>query len=301
MKKLFPIVLAFLLLLPFSVDAQFGPLVPEVCKSCPCGFGGVLAIIQNAVNLLIALSIIFATIIIAWAGGLYMLSATNPESRSQANKMLLNAVVGICIVLSAWLIVDFVMKTLYGGQFGPWNSILSAGGGDSCIVARETGDFIDGDIVTVNPDTPTTPGVQSPIVGNEAEVRRQFAEAGIRINKDPCPEGTRYQDVAGGCTSVGGLRQSTVSQTINIKNICGSITVTGGSELGHADGGLSHGSGSKIDLSTGIDSCIQGGSDGFFARNGSRGSHPRYIDKCNNEYVRESTHWDITVTAVCSR
>ena len=149
MKKIIPFVLATLFLLPAIASAQFGPIVPDVCKICPCGFGGVLAIIQNVVNFVIAISIIFATIIIAWAGGLYILSATNPESRSQANKMLINAVVGICIVLSAWLIVDFVMKTLYGGQFGPWNSILISGTGDSCIVAKPTNPLFSGNVFSV--------------------------------------------------------------------------------------------------------------------------------------------------------
>ena len=75
-----------------------------------------------------------------WAGSLYILSATNPESRSTANKMLINAAVGLLIVLSAWLIVDFVMKTLYknDSEFGPWNSILVGGGDNSCIVANTT-------------------------------------------------------------------------------------------------------------------------------------------------------------------
>ncbi len=149
MKLFLTFVFAALLLLPVSAYAQFGPIVPDVCKICPCGFGGVLAIIQNVVNFVIAISIIFATIIIAWAGGLYMLSATNPESRSQANKMLINAIVGICVVLSAWLIVDFVMKTLYGGQFGPWNSILSDGGGESCIQAKPTQPLFSGNVFSV--------------------------------------------------------------------------------------------------------------------------------------------------------
>lgn len=87
-----------------------------------------------------------------------MLSATNPESRSQANKMLINAVVGICIVLSAWLIVDFVMKTLYGGQFGPWNSILISGSGDSCIEAKPTSPLFSGNVFSVPGGTTSTGG-----------------------------------------------------------------------------------------------------------------------------------------------
>lgn len=143
------LLLALLLVLPMAAAAQFGPIVPEVCRTCACGFGGVLAIVQNAINFIIGLSIIVATIIMVWAGGLYILSATNPESRSTANKMLINAAIGLLIVLSAWLIVDFVMKTLYGGQFGPWNSILLGGSGDSCVVAKPTSRLFSGNILDV--------------------------------------------------------------------------------------------------------------------------------------------------------
>jgi hypothetical protein len=129
--------LVALLLVPFVADAQFGPIVPAICQQCPCGFGGVLAIIQNLMNFVIGIAVIFATIIIVWGGILYVLSPTNPEHRGTANKMLLNAFIGLCIVLSSWLIVDFVMKTLYGGQFGPWNSILINGAGGSCIEENE--------------------------------------------------------------------------------------------------------------------------------------------------------------------
>lgn len=153
MKRFLPFLLAAFALLPLSAHAQsasfFGPIVPEVCRTCACGFGGVLAIIQNLVNFIIAISILFATIIIAWAGALYILSPTNPESRSTANKMLINAAIGILIVLSAWLIVDFVMKTLYGGQFGPWNSILVNGSGASCVVAKKTAPLFSGNIFAV--------------------------------------------------------------------------------------------------------------------------------------------------------
>ena len=151
MKRLIPFVLALIVLsVPLAASAQFGPIVPDACKACPCGFGGVLAIIQNVVNFIIAISVIIATLIMVWAGGLYMMSATNPESRSQANKMLINAVIGIIIVLSAWLVVDFVMKTLYGGQFGPWNTILlGTEGGESCIVSKPSTPLFEGTIVLV--------------------------------------------------------------------------------------------------------------------------------------------------------
>jgi hypothetical protein len=89
-------------------------------------------------NVMISLAIIFMVFFIVWAGFLFVMSATNPESRSKARSMLINAFVGMVIVLAGWLIVDFVMKTLYGGgTFGPWNKILQIGDPDgSCIIAK---------------------------------------------------------------------------------------------------------------------------------------------------------------------
>lgn len=144
--------IGILFFIPLIADAQFGPIVPEACRQCPCGYGGVLAIIQNLVNFAIGIAIVIATLILVWGGILYIMSPTNPESRSTANKMLINAVIGLLITLSAWLIVDFVMKTLYGGQFGPWNTILLNGSGPSCVEARENESLFEGDIA-VTPGT----------------------------------------------------------------------------------------------------------------------------------------------------
>lgn len=162
---LYTLLLVPLAFAPAEAYAQFGPIVPEVCRACPCGFGGVLAIVQNVMNFIIAIGIIIATLIIVWGGILYVLSPANPENRSTANKMLINAVVGLLITLSAWLIVDFVMKTLYnpgattpaGQRFGPWNSILLTGEGAACVEAREPKSLFSGSIFAV-PGTNTGSG-----------------------------------------------------------------------------------------------------------------------------------------------
>ena len=158
MHKLLYLVPLLLVLVPAEAHAQFGPIVPDICKACPCGFGGVLAIVQNVMNFLIAIGIIIATLIIIWGGILYVLSPANPENRSTANKMLINAIVGLLITLSAWLIVDFVMKTLYGGQFGPWNSILLTGEGAACVKATNPPNALFEGGITAIPGQSTNPG-----------------------------------------------------------------------------------------------------------------------------------------------
>lgn len=137
-----------MLVLPLSALAADLPLltlgwsiIPEACRTCACGFAGVMGTVQNVMNAGISVGIVIAVGIMAWAGLLYITTPANPEARGQANKMLMNAVVGFLIIISAWLIVDFVMKVLYSGPdgesgaFGPWNSILT--GGEICVSSIE--------------------------------------------------------------------------------------------------------------------------------------------------------------------
>ena len=96
-----------------------------------------------------------------------------------------------------------------------------------------------------------------------------------------------------------GINQDTVNQAIAIKQACPTcnITITGATEGGHSGGAQSHANGYKIDIDD------NGAVDNFFntklTRDGSRtGAHggARFRDSCGNEYVRESNHWDISVT-----
>jgi len=67
-----------------------------------------------------------------------MANPTNPSNRGKAKTMLLNVVIGLFIALSAWLLVDFVMRALYNetGEFGPWNTILAENSARTCIVEQ---------------------------------------------------------------------------------------------------------------------------------------------------------------------
>jgi|CXWL01.1.fsa_nt_gi hypothetical protein len=123
-------------------DALTNPIFPEACN-CPEAapdYGCILQVLQNVINLGISIGIIIATLWIAYAGFMFMISSANPGALEQGRARLLNIVVGLMVLLSAWLIVDFIMKTLYSEptEFGPWNSILAGDGNDSCIVKRES-------------------------------------------------------------------------------------------------------------------------------------------------------------------
>ncbi|HYF29174.1 MAG TPA: pilin [Candidatus Paceibacterota bacterium] len=111
-------------------------------EDAPLGIGGVLVLMQNLMNAAVALTVIVLILVIAYAGFLLVTSPFSSENRSKAKSTLLNAVIGMALVLASWLIVDFVMKLIYepestfaGEALGPWNQILV--GGDACIRGRD--------------------------------------------------------------------------------------------------------------------------------------------------------------------
>lgn len=223
------------------------------------------------------------------AGFNLVTSGGNRSKLDDAKKKLSNALIGILIMFAAWLLVDTLMKATLDQSFGPWNQISceggqaayqqvapgTASGGGSYALGQNCTPNLDGtQTCTTYSDTPiegqTCEPNQPPLTtgytctdvrplgvtgGDATEVRNTLANANISVNKDECPAGVRYQDVPGGCTSVGGLTAATTQALLDMRNQCGSacsnFTVTGGSELGHTGGAAAgHGAGRKFDLRT---------------------------------------------------
>ena len=165
---------AALAALPLSALAAttdfFGPIVPQggscLCPNTAMDWGCLLQVFQSVMNFLISFSILAVVFFIAWGGFTLITSGGNPSARTQATNRMLNAVVGLVLILGAWLIVDSVMKYLYnpstafsGQQFGPWNTILGSDPNAKCLRYNahpgllNNGNII-GDIITAaNPGT----------------------------------------------------------------------------------------------------------------------------------------------------
>jgi hypothetical protein len=141
-------------------DNQPDPTDPSKKITTAASYGCVLQTVQNGVNVLISLSILVFVLWLAYAGALFMASSASPGLREQGKTRIMNAVIGIIVILAAWLIVDFIMKTLYDNNsgFGPWNSILKSNGNDTCIVAKNPVSITTGSlsIVTGAPGTMTS-------------------------------------------------------------------------------------------------------------------------------------------------
>ena len=123
----------------------------------------------------VSLGILLCVIWITYAGFSLMTSGGNPESISQGKVRIMNALIGIVVILCAWLVVDFVMKTVYnpstafqGDYFGPWNDILAPGADSYCITPTTPTAITDGAIGIL---TGVTPGTSSGVGGGTCTVQ----------------------------------------------------------------------------------------------------------------------------------
>lgn len=101
--------------------AQLVPCEGAGCKTCH--------IVQVANDLVKWLVIAMASIgglVLMYAGVKMVTAGGNPGAIDAAKEMMINMLVGYLILLSAWLVIDTVMKGLVGNTlpgYGPWNEI----------------------------------------------------------------------------------------------------------------------------------------------------------------------------------
>ncbi|WP_157430320.1 hypothetical protein [Actinomadura macra] len=94
------------------------------------------------------------------------------------------------------------------------------------------------------------------------------------------------------CTSFEGLRWGSLKGLLDFAEESGcEITVTGGTERGHAGGQYSHGNGYKLDIATGrcVDRAITRYPSAGVRSDGAK----LYRSPAGAVYARESDHWDI--------
>lgn len=154
MKRLATLAAPLLLLIlafPAPTHAAFyGPIVPTECKcdkqtiqgtsqqvTTAPDYGCVLQVIQNILKIVVTLATLVMVFYIVIAGLQFIMSGSSGDALSKAKTRITNVVIGLVVLLVAWLLIDYVMKTIYDqGKFGPWNSILAGTGDDRCIVAK---------------------------------------------------------------------------------------------------------------------------------------------------------------------
>jgi len=120
MKWLSTLLIVFL---PQLVSAQASGLV--TCSGPDCDMCSFVAMIEGLVNWLFSFLVLAAVLGLMIAGFKLVTSAGNESAWSGAKSMFTNIIIGFVIVLSAWLIVDTIMKAFIAPEsdFGMWNQV----------------------------------------------------------------------------------------------------------------------------------------------------------------------------------
>lgn len=119
-------------LLPFFTWAQEDTGL-VTCKGPDCNFCSFVVMVNNLIEWLVGFLTLAAVLALVYAGFKLVVSGGDQGAMTDAKKMITNIIIGFVIVLSAWLIVDTLMKALLdpnltdseGNKFGVWNQIKS--------------------------------------------------------------------------------------------------------------------------------------------------------------------------------
>ena len=224
---------------------------------------------------------IFASLMFVIAGFMIILAGANPENVNKGREMFKLTIIGVVIIYAAFLITNTIIQTIAGDNkvAGSWFSL-------ECKNPAEL----------AGPPAPgglggggTGSGNYAPGTLSREDATRQLEAAGILIKTGPSG------------ADVGGLRQSTVNETIRLKKDCAcSVFVNEGTAF-HADDSA-HGQGYKVDIKPdqALNNYIQQTSNFReipLSQCGNGAASACYVRKDNSNiiYARESSHWDVYV------
>ncbi len=90
-----------------------------------CGWCELIQLIDNVINWLFTFFVLAAVMMLMYTGFKMVVSQGSSEAMGEAKGMLTNLVIGFVIFISAWLIVDTILKMTIdpASDFGPWNEL----------------------------------------------------------------------------------------------------------------------------------------------------------------------------------
>lgn len=106
--------ITFAMLLPTLVLAQGIPKQIVPCTGINCTCQDLLRLGENILNTGIYFAVFISAILFAWAGWKMVSAKSMGDSGGigDAKKILWNVIIGLVIILAAWLLVDTLMRTL---------------------------------------------------------------------------------------------------------------------------------------------------------------------------------------------
>ena len=100
------------------------PIGPDGGPTGSCSLCDSMIVGRNIITFLFEFSMMLGTIRIAWGGIKMMIAGGDPKNISDAKQIMLSAIIGIVIAVSAWTIVNTVLAALSPtGIAPPWSKI----------------------------------------------------------------------------------------------------------------------------------------------------------------------------------
>lgn len=286
MRTVLLIVLTLIPSIAFAAATSFfGPLVPcggkdqAMCQACD-----LVTLAGNLINFMIAVAVVGAALMFAYAGFLYVTASATPENLNSAKKIFWNVFIGLIFILSAWLIVNLVLTVLTGKSFSEYEIKCLAPIARS--VSRDVGEIVVGGGVTPS----------GGLTGVEARAKLDAAcrNDGVCVSVEPG-------------ISLDGVKEQTLDNALALQQACGCRVVltstTGGT---HATGGVcTHGSGCKFDARSRDEGIpLKSWVESNLTPAGTRTNGDKlYRDGCGNVYAVEQNvsapHIDIEAKHSC--
>lgn len=95
--------------------------VAEVSDTIELGSADIRVIVARIINVFLGILGVIALVLVIYGGFLWMTAGGSPEQVEKAKKVLINATIGLAIILASWAITWFIFNVLLGegGVFGP--------------------------------------------------------------------------------------------------------------------------------------------------------------------------------------
>lgn len=116
MKKLKIIIVLALVLIPVFAQAALVNCGGTKANPNQCTISGLIFLIIRLINLLFSFAGIVALALVFWGGWTMMTAGGNEEKIKAGKQTLTNAMVGLFLIMAAYVLIDFVIITLSGGK-----------------------------------------------------------------------------------------------------------------------------------------------------------------------------------------
>lgn len=267
-----------------SARISINPNIPglqNISTTGPCGW------IVDFYTFALIIAGILAFGAIVYGGIKYSISVGNPSSQSEGRSWIWGALIGLLLLACAWLILYTINPNLTKCTLPQLSQVNFSSGGGGGTGGGGGGSGSGGSGSGGN-------GGDQQTALTQAQAQADLTAAGIGVySSGNCSDPTNSS-----CTSLAGMQESTVDDLVDFKNECGSnctVTVTGGTEAGHAAGDESHANGDKADIALNpqVNNYIT--QNFVFVGNRSSDGAPQYEDPSTGAvYAKESNHWDMT-------